>query len=648
MNSHHVMQEQKNVDTQVLTPSLICKYEYKFSIPSYQRAYVWPPEDATKLLNDINEARLANEPYYFIGTVLTAQTEDAKYELIDGQQRITTLMLIALAFKKVGVESKLTDVITFENEPRLQFDIRDQVQQLLGYWAGLEYAPPSEDPSTDDYLKSMNAALNALEQWIVPKGDDASGMEDRRSLADYILNRVKWVNNTVPEGTDLNRLFSAMNTTGVQLEQSDILKSKLLKKVKTDKALYEAIWVSCEHMESYFEANLRKVFSNAAWDEITQDQLSTFKVFPRVELKDNAATSKGLTIAELAKAPKEALEKSSSEPNIAEKNESTCRSIIRFPLLLIHTYRVFLALKKDNKLDVKERVHQDRLLDIFQSLADSDESEIKLFIETLWQVRYQFDQWVVKWVEHSDSNDEQLSLINQKAPSSLAMLQSVLYFTGDRSAQYWITPFITALIRKSAIDTEEVTVLLEGIDDQLSLLDKTENRKVASFKQACEQEVNVVNYSSIAVGLQKAQGTKFRHYWFQKLEYLLWKKFEADKDIQSESAFKKFRITSKNSVEHVHAQKEEHGKHLDKHLLDAFGNLVLLSPSENSSYSNQSVKKKMDKFENKQRYDSLKLKAIYDSSDKGEHWGETEIKQHQEAMLKVLSDHYKDLHEEER
>ena len=102
---------QHHVETQVLTLNYIQTNQYQFSIPSYQRPYVWPDEAVLKLFNDINDARLAEEPNYFIGTVLTSVELDEDgngiYELIDGQQRTTTLMLIALAFKIAKVDSAM-------------------------------------------------------------------------------------------------------------------------------------------------------------------------------------------------------------------------------------------------------------------------------------------------------------------------------------------------------------------------------------------------------------------------------------------------------------------------------------------------------------------------------------------------------------
>ena len=117
----------------------------------------------------------------------------------------------------------------------------------------------------------------------------------------------------------------------------------------------------------------------------------------------------------------------------------------------------------------------------------------------------------------------------------------------------------------------------------------------------------------------------------------MWK--QGDK---SDEKLKRYRITSKNSVEHVHPQKEEYGSKLESEYLDAFGNLVLLSPGENSSYSNQRVGKKREDFKGKPRYDSLKLKAIFELYDAAEGtWGEEQITEHQTRMLALLEKHYR-------
>lgn len=204
---------QHHVETQVLTLNYIQSNEYQFSIPSYQRPYVWPDEAVLKLFKDINDARVADEPNYFIGTVLTSIEQDEVgngiYELIDGQQRTTTLMLIALAFKMAKVDSAIAGIAAFKKQPRLQFTIRDQVQHLLGSLASLDdyVFPGLEVIGENPYLKRIYAALQVLEQQVRAPKD-----EDRILLGDYIFNHVQWVNNIVPQQMDLNRLFATMNT----------------------------------------------------------------------------------------------------------------------------------------------------------------------------------------------------------------------------------------------------------------------------------------------------------------------------------------------------------------------------------------------------------------------------------------------------
>jgi len=644
----------EQVTTKLLSLSKVAQEEYGFTIPSYQRPYVWPEEDVLKLFEDIKDAyESPDENHYFIGTVLTAKNpEKNTYELIDGQQRTTTLMLMALAFRASKINCKLAKMAVLNGQPRLQFDIRDTVQHLLGSLAGLEpYTKPSSEAiNKDPYLTKINSALTVLLQSIdvLKKNVDFN----LNKFAEFIYSQVQWVNNTVPDGLDVNRMFSSLNTAGVQLEPVDLLKAKLFRSIHTNKALYDAIWLACEHTENYFERNLRKVFPDADWNQLRYSDLSSFDVN---KFKGNSNLGQqmpsGLTIAELAKENKDQLVTKNTKAESFEVYDLDietvyCRSIVSFELLLIHTLRIFYA--KQNLDDIQPRLKASNLLAIFEPLVKQDELVIKKFIKLLWQVRYQFDTWVMKWVEHDDSNEEQLQLTSQshsksdkkyyinrsvKELNSLTQLQAVRYFTGERSAQYWLTPFLGKLVDNPNNSESRILAILEEVDNQLSL--SSETQKQASFAQAKGLIPEQGNWLKQVLYLKKDEGTSFVHYWFQKLEYLLWKK----ETNRTNAKFKKYRITSKNSVEHVHPQNEEYGHQLDHHLLNTFGNLVLLSPGENSSYSNQSPKKKKADFESKPVFDSLKLKHIFEVMGQGE-WNEEKIRLHQSEMLGILSEHY--------
>jgi uncharacterized protein with ParB-like and HNH nuclease domain len=195
-----------------------------FVIPSYQRPYVWSPDDVEKLLDNIEEAmNHEKQTDYFIGTVISSRSlsdEKTVYELVDGQQRITTLMLMAMAFAEVFPSAELTGVAVYGKQPRLQFAILDKVQQLLGAWAGIEgLIEPDLDTNTEkEFLSPLIKAKKTVANWLDKvKKDEKKGEEYLKNLDDFIFHKVSWVNNVMPEGMDLNRLFVTMNTGGVQL-----------------------------------------------------------------------------------------------------------------------------------------------------------------------------------------------------------------------------------------------------------------------------------------------------------------------------------------------------------------------------------------------------------------------------------------------
>jgi len=145
-----------------------------------------------------------------------------------------------------------------------------------------------------------------------------------------------------------------------------------------------------------------------------------------------------------------------------------------------------------------------------------------------------------------------------------------------------------------------------------------------------DQNFDIKNY------LSSSKGTSFKHYWFQKLEYVLWKNWSFEETLQ----YKNYRISSKNSVEHIYPQHPENkieNPVLEDNFLNSFGNLVLLSVSQNSEYSNKSVKVKKSMFQEKSdTYDTLKSFFIF----KNEVWNDKAIDEHRKEMIEKIINHY--------
>ena len=73
-----------------------------YIVPDYQREYVWEERQVTQLLSDVYEEYGASkQKEYFIGSVVVFKRNDSVYEVIDGQQRLTTLFLLICGYKKI-------------------------------------------------------------------------------------------------------------------------------------------------------------------------------------------------------------------------------------------------------------------------------------------------------------------------------------------------------------------------------------------------------------------------------------------------------------------------------------------------------------------------------------------------------------------
>ncbi|WP_109477224.1 DUF262 domain-containing protein [Paraburkholderia sp. C35] len=673
------------VISQTETIEALCTKNVALNIPSYQRPYVWPAEDVVKLLDDVAAALSDGQPRYYIGTLISARRPPTvgeaacSHELIDGQQRMTTLCLLALAFRKRLPDHDLAQMTRLGTRPRLTFMIREQAQAFLAREAELAPSIDFDDAAlTSLYLIHLQQGLNAARQRL---DQLARAKTDLRQLADYLYKSVEWVNNVVPAAMNLNHLFARINTGGVQLEQSDILKAQLLRKITRHKPRYDAIWQACEDMNNYFERNVRQLFPLTDWENTGYDDLAQFDAERFTLPGEHSTEGGGLTLGQLAsdsgqgtddvKAPLSVAINGRSHGDDAadsddeDDSEDTGwrRSIIGFPLLLMHTYRIFLSEKGEDD-DIDCRLHAARFGECFGDFARrATEHEAVAFIECLWLVRYQFDRWVAKWVKRENDDTEHLYLGSVTANTSrgrkrfsryypestpdLVQLQAVRYFTGERTAQYWLSPFLGMMIRMMR-DTgfrklngpeAMATALrdLERIDNVLSAARNTQ--KEASFALLRGQSPVCDDFSVLDGHLREPLGTGFEHYWFLKLEYVLWKRRTELPELQQERWIS-FRITSKNSVEHVYPQQHEHhNERLDRRMLDSFGNLALLSPGENSSYSNQDPGKKLIDFDAKPVYDSLKLAHIF-APMRLNRWSPSSIRVHLDSMLELLREHY--------
>ena len=639
--------------TKEITLKEIVNDKLEFLIPVYQRPYVWDEIEINKLLEDLehnfkNNIEKKTNTNYFVGNTYVVKSHNPKtenlFEVIDGQQRFTTFWLISFCFKKIGINSDLSNYLEIvydksRKDIRFDFDIRKEVYEYLKGLLDGSSDRRFQDVSNFEFLKNISAGIETIEGFLKSKANEINLLE----FGNYIFNNVKFIFNEAPEKTDLNALFVALGTSGIQLQQSDILKARLLDKIsdKNERIKYAKIWEACENMNNYFESNVKISFPYDT-SKIKENYFTEFNETIFNSKNDNTIFENkiNLTIDEILKIEDEIISNNTTE--IVQN--SACRSIISFNVLLLHTFRIYRIQNRCTE-DV-ESLDSKKLLEIIQ--PDKIEN-VEGFFLLLWRVRYLFDKYVVKWrneegeeisnenekllltsIYESDNDGKKRYSRQNNENSEMQMLQSVLYFTGIFAQQYWLTPFINFLLKPENLDNADLILKeLERIDNIMLPGDKKE----ISWKLVNE-EIALPKFEQIKTTLLKSSGTGFSHYWFYKLEYILWKNWDKENG-------KQYRITSKNSIEHVFPQNEENKNNLDNlgdgiDWLNAFGNLALLSVGQNSSYSNQSVVKKRDDFNNKSSYDSLKLAKIYSYDS----WNSEQIKLHQEETIKLFENHY--------
>jgi hypothetical protein len=611
----------------------------RFLIPSYQRPYVWSDQQINKLLTDIWSAFDRNDEKYYLGTIVTALDGEAE-ELIDGQQRFTTLWLIALAFYKLDIPGELGLFLTVGDQVRLRFAIRSEVQEylqnlLISGADSRAFDLPDTLLSEYPYLKGIAYAAKLIYR-AIPQLRHADGrLPDTDGLggfAGYIAQNVLFVKNTAPPKADLKKLFTTLNNSGIQLEQADILKSRLLDQLSANKLLYSRLWEACAYMENYFERNVQNSFSRTAKD-LRQDQLSRFNSASFDEPSDGPDhMPEAISLSNILSGPVPA--GNAKVLNNPDGREVVCESIIDFPQLLLHTLRLYL--QREQQADFDQPFQAGHLLEIFEPLCAAGETAVIKFLECLWEIRFVFDLYVIKWVEKDGERILGLRGLNgelQRDPVSdrttTVMLQSMLYFTGNYNTQMWLTAWLYELLAGRS-DIRQ----LEQIDNGLSLTAVPDKRATWEWITTGQisPDQHYRNY------LQERNGTRFRHYWFYKLEYILWKNWNNRQD----SRFVNYRITSKNSVEHIFPQQEEFGgallDEIGKPFGDSFANLTLLSVGQNSSYGNQATGKKRIDFEKKNTYDSLKLARFFQVC--GDTPDYAKAVKHYDEMLGALDQHY--------
>jgi uncharacterized protein with ParB-like and HNH nuclease domain len=566
-----------------------------YIIPRYQRNYAWSKAEISQLIKDIEEffpKENNDDKSYYLGSLVCFKREDGSFELIDGQQRHTTLTLINLVLKNWTTEIKNTVSV-----PNLKFDSRKKIQN---------YIESLYQTDTTNFLKQASelniTGIGSFKDAIEIIQEELSE-KDVQNFAKNFYKNVYLFRVEVPEETDLNHYFEIMNNRGEQLEKHEIVKALLLGEITNDdkevkrqeQEKFAKIWDACADMNNYVFLNLDKQNREKLF---TNESELIGKNFEEICITENGDKGEELSLSKIITEHNIPTDFPKEEKFIKDKY----KSVIDFPNFLLQVLKI-----KNDKVSLDDK----KLLEQFSDIKPDP----KEFIFDLFKYRILFDKYIIKQDLTSAKEDEQnwgirkFNIDSDKPPKTfetdeeLLKLQVMLYYS-DSTNTYnnWLQE------------------LLENTDFEVGIYTK----KVWDITQRKFNRNNNLSYPTVSI---------FNLYFIDFLLWKLYKTEEVNENLKSlknkidnlKSQFNNFKFRQINSREHLFSQEHAKRYSIDEEVYNGIGNLCLISTSQNSSGNkeNPSDKKKMFQHDNS----SLKRLIMFESYE-NDKWEAEQINKH--------------------
>lgn len=566
-----------------------------YTIPDYQRPYVWGEEQISLLLDDLTYAA-TNTPdsQYFLGSlVLHSQTKTregsvfSENSVLDGQQRLTTLYLLHAVIRDLTSKTKrknsCSEVIFQEGDPddniperlRIEFEIRDVVEDFIDQYVKKEGGTLNNDAldklakkSNNISIKNMAKAIKILQDWFQ---DDTN--LDIDTFYPYLRNYVLLIYVASSELEDAFRLFTVLNDRGIKLRNSDILKAQNLKEVsnKNDQKSYAMFWEELEgELEEDFDLFLSYIRTILVKEKARYNLLKEFE--------DNIYHPKVF-------------------------NQSSKSYELVTPLLQQgeQTFELIKSYKKhydmvfsQNNFDLTNNWAFDNLISILEDTALSD-------------------IWIPPLLKFVDSFG------TIKLHDFLVKLDNK--FSGD-----WIA-------------RETPTTRIEAMNDILVKIDelnKEESKAIEKVDQLLNSQVFDFDYDEFIsqISDSKVYGRRFARYLLRKVDYLL------DAPLYSERR----NSYGNMSVEHVLPQNPKDDSQWMQDFTEEereewthkLGNLVLISRRKNTKQGRLDFSAKKDK------YFKTSIETFPNSLVvmQNEGWNLDDLKENHKKLLVLMKNHY--------
>ena len=602
--------------------------EDTYAIPLYQRNFAWTYDEIEQLLNDVADAFQENRDNYYIGTLVVNKENDL-FKIIDGQQRTTALNLIALALKhEFGFDRLKAVNLTFPARRKSN----ENIQKLF---INEKISEDDENELTRGYRHAKDALKKVLgERQLEPQ-----------PFVDYLFNKVIIFRSILPKDLDLNLYFERFNSRGEQLEAHEILKAQMMAKFGIDQEMaqkFARIWDACAEFDkpvaSQFKMRRKRAdnfqererifgwhFSNYSFHNIYDD--IDFYQNERRKLSDILGIKVNEKITE------------------SEKDFGDYTQVIDFPTFLLHVLAIW-----EGKDTSEVQLDDKKLLTLFD-IKNKNETWVIEFSEFLLRMKHIFDNFIVRNSNMDSSSRNKDEWFLQKGtyyeyqPNGKAKEHYIVEerFTKNTFSDSEMNKNIILLQSMFAVtftanrDSRWLYESLRFLFNHIEELDQPEFGSY--FKDFLE--IMAVRFAEGRLFTEEDMIKKYGDipvYAFNFVDYILWKNREELGRKYKGIKFDQFKFAYRRSMEHwfpQHPNSDERVEKMDDQFLHSFGNLCIITDSQNSKFGNLVPSAKYKQWEGIFDRQSLKLQIMASITEKTK-WESDQIKGLEKEILPMV------------
>lgn len=606
-----------------------------FRIPLYQRLFAWSPFEVNQLMEDLKSHFKKHEKdtkKYYLG-MLTVVKQDGRFDLIDGQQRMTVLSLLSIGFIRAlkhmdkDTSDKWMKVLCDEpGKPRLFFNGRSDDYAYLKALA---------DEKKPSYInQKMCDGLETISDFLRENFKDDPKLLIK--FANLVYNRMAYFITELPDHyvenpSSLNEYFEAMNSSGKALEQHEILKVALLKDQPDSKKIaFTKIWNRISNFSKPLQPKIegRK---DPSQNIGVEKQIKQYKEY----IEACRAGNYDWLIDKLCVSAENEAAQSIASIGIEKKEDNNADRFDKEDAILSFAKFLLIVLSIHNEDDSIARQNTSKLLQVFK---DNPPKDLEKFYHQLLLYRLLLDLYVVR-IENTAgggvhtliARDEDNEELQKKANDRVRQYQAMLDVSTE--LHIWLLPLLKSLAEKNLTQLEILRNLIET--------DKKNDH------------LSCPGLDELVFGNRNRT-----RYWFWRLDYAIWEKqllAKEDDDVFAEFGFGEkavdkqaileYEFRENRSIEHLHPQDEsKQPEKWEIEEINRFGNLAMISSSFNSEQRNWLVDSKLENIKpqvDNKSLQSLKLYFMYLQAKKDGGWKQGEngsMQTHERYIYKLLKE----------